>query len=266
MSDIDIVRANLEAALPPGSFWQSKNDFALLLDALAEEMGPFYTDAKKTACIRNVETTNLILDLADEYGVDVFSDLLEAEIRAYTAAAKKGVKEPGAGDLQSALNTAGFDVQVHRNGPTPTSPFTYLGEGIPFMVDGNESSVDGNENAIDGEFEGGEILVNGPIAATLPIYSSVDGHEDMVDGNENAVDGYFTETADFEYQAVLPLDQSRWNNIYFIGGDVTRDPITGEITNIEQADVPADRKTEFETQILKYGPGEGWAGLIINYV
>jgi len=266
MSDTVLIRQHLESSLPPGDFWESKGDFSLLLDGMSEILTDFYANAKQTACIRDVFDTNLILDLADEYGFDIFSTLTDSEIRNLVNAYKVGVKEPGVGDFELALQRAGFDVQVHRNGPTPASPFTFLGTGIPFAVDGNETSVDGNENAIDGTFPGGYILVNGNIFATIPLYSSVDGNENMVDGNELAVDGYFTEVENLEYSIILPVNSDRWNNIYFICGDVTRDGITGEIVAIAETDVPLSRQLEFETLVLKYGPGEGWAGMIINYV
>ena len=265
MSNTDCLLKNLKSSLPPGALWTPKGDSETLFISMAESFEEIYETILNVSKIRFPDDSVRYLDLADEFGVDFFGASTEDDIRLLIRQAQKGVKCPGAGDLQKALNDAGFDVQVHRNGPTSINPASFLGGNIPFACDGNEKSVDGNEMAIDGVLGGGDILVNGSIIATRPLYRACDGNEVMCDGNKYALDGYFESVQDFEYQNVLGNEPDYWNNVYFIGGDVTRNPTTGAIISILQADVPSDMRNEFESLILKYGPGEGWAGMLINY-
>lgn len=261
----ELIRQHLESSLPPGIFWTPYGDLSSLLDALAEVLEPYYQDALNTADIRDPDKSVRILDLADEFAAEFFSNLTEDEIRCLVKAAKKGVTEPGAGDLELALNSAGFPVQIHSNAPVPKDPGSLIGDAIPFMVAGNIQAVAGNKFAQAGTFEGAEILINGLILATVPIVQSVAGNPAMVAGNQAAVAGYFENVQDFEFDFVLPDDPERWNQVYFVGGDAERAP-DGEIITIEPVDIPAERQNEFENFILKYGPGDGWAGLFINYV
>ena len=260
-----LIREHLAASLPPGLFWTPYNDFDLLLEAVSDRLASFYELAIATAAIRRPEDTILSEDLADEYGVEIFSALTDDELRRLLSLSKKGVKEPGLGDLQEALNSAGFDVQIHRNGPTSTNPENFIGENIPAMSAGNETSVADNENAYAGSFGGIDVLINGLIQATIPIVESTAGWENMVADNESAVAGYFEdlETIDFDFD--IGGSDERWNNVYFIGGDATR-ASDGELIEVEYVNILETRKTEFESLVLKYGPAEGWAGLFINYV
>lgn len=262
----ELLKEHLKSSLPPGIFWTPYGDFSSLIDALAERLAPFYEMAVATACIRSPEETYLLDDLIDEYGVEIFSTLTDEEKRALLKLAKKGVKEPGLGDLQVALQSAGFPVQVHRNGPTATNPANFIGDAIPAMVADNESSVADNEDAYAGNIGGIDVLVNGLVQATVPIVEATAGYENMVADNEVAVADYFEdfELVSFGYDLTVD-DATRWNQVYFIGGDATR-AVDGELIDVLYVDIPSERKNEFELLVLKYGPGEGWAGLFINYV
>ena len=264
MSDI-LVKEHLTASLPPGIFWTPYNDFNDLLDAIAEQLYPSFDNAKKTACVRDPEESLRLLDLADEYGAEFFSNLTDTDIIKLVKLAKTGVKCPGAGDMQNALVSAGFDVQVHSNAPKPTNPANFIGPDIPVMVAGNVAAVAGNRIAVAGAFDGVDVLINGRTVGTLPIVSSVAGVNFMVAGNRQAVAGYHTETEKIEFGYELPENEDRWNNVYFIGGDALRTP-DGELYDINFVDIDQTRQNEFENLILKYGPGDGWAGMFINYV
>ena len=265
MSDL-LLQQHLESSLPPGIFWTPYNNLSELLDAITEQLTPYYDSALKTACIRNPEESLRLLDLADEYAAEFFSDLSDENIIKLVKLAKTGVKEPGAGDLQNALVSAGFDVQVHSNAPAPTNPANFIGPEIEIMVAGNETAVADNENAYAGSFGGiDRVLINGETMATVPIVESGADVEWMVADNETAIADYHTETEELEFDYELPENEDRWNNIYFIGGDVTR-TASGELTYIAFVDIDQTRQTEFENLILKYGAADGWAGMFINYV
>lgn len=260
-----LLRQHFESSLPPGLFWIPQNDFSDLIDALVDQFEPFYELAVNTRNIRDAGESDRLLDLADEYAAEFFSNLSDDEIIALVKQAQKGVKQPGAGDLEAALVAAGFPVQVHSNAPFPTNPANFIGDSIPFMVAGNATSVAGNKNAQAGNHAGVDLLINGLVRATIAITLAVAGNQNMVAGNQKAVAGYFEETQEVEFSFLLPSDPDRWNQIYFIGGDETRTG-SGELTDIEFVDIDQERQTEFENLVLKYGPGDGWAGLFINYV
>lgn len=264
MSDI-LIKQHLKASLPPGIFWTPYNNFDELIDAITESLYPSFDNAKKTACVRDPEESLRLLDLADEYGAEFFSNLADADIIKLVKLAKTGVKDPGAGDLQNALVSAGFDVQVHSNAPFPTNPANFIGLDIPVMVAGNATAVAGNRIAVAGAFDGVEVLINGGISATVPIIAAIAGLDYMVAGNQKAVAGYHTEVENLEYGYELPGDEDRWNNVYFIGGDAMR-TASGELYDIDFVDIDQVRQSEFENLVLKYGPGESWIGMFINYV
>lgn len=261
----NLIREHLKSSLPPGIFWTPYNNFSDLLDALTDQLTPYFERAIKTACIRDPQDSERYLDLADEYAAEFFSSLSEQEIRDLTTQMKIGVTEPGAGDLQAALNNSGFPVQVHSNAPKPTNPINFIGDDIPVMVADNIEAVADNENAYAGSFPGVDVLINGLVKATVSVVLSGADVGFMVADNENAVADYYEDTEAAEFSFMLPEDPDRWNNVYFIGGDDDRS-VDGELISIEYVEIPQERQTEFENLILKYGPGDGWCGLFINYV
>ena len=53
--------------------------------------------------------------------------------------------------------------------------------------------------------------------------------------------------------------------VFFVGGDATRDPVTDELTNIEQGFVDSNRRNDLITTILEIMPEMAWCGLIITF-
>ena len=52
--------------------------------------------------------------------------------------------------------------------------------------------------------------------------------------------------------------------VFFVGGDATRDAQSGELTQIEFADVPEARREELRRIIVKYKPIHSWGALLIT--
>jgi hypothetical protein len=221
-------------------------DFRNYINQIYLNLFPFYTN-----CVDKWrDTFGLIQASSDE------------NMRVDIDTAWKAQGGQGADYIQSILNNAGFNVQVHENNP-PIDPDILL-TSIPWMVAGGQFAYAGNDEAVAGR-TGGDLLVNGDIITEVPLYLSFAGASYMVAGNDLAVAGQFDEFEVIQKIYQIPNDPDLWGAFFFIGGDVTRNPVTHEITAIENADIPSDRKSEFLRQILKLKPAQTWAGLFVSY-
>ncbi len=179
--------------------------------------------------------------------------------------------------IQDVLQAAGFDVYVHEwwkpipgrpqggsiNGdvvPQVCNPVTYLDDGVnvSVMQDGGSFSQDGNVDSMDdskGEDKPGYPLVNKIYLNNRTEFYLSDGSINMQEGHWQAMDGL----VDNDQQRKLydiPTDPAFWPYFLYIGGENFPDV----------ADVPLDRKEEFEDLCLKICPAQQWLGLLINYV
>lgn len=272
MSD-NLSRAVFDALFVSGSIGniESGGDLDLLLDGMAENAETVALDIACLSCIRDPFTTPLLSDLEREYGVPTDTRLSDAVRRETLAALVYGLgNNTGSKDnLQNALQAAGFDVQVHENSPA-VDPDIFL-NSVPLMVAGGDNAFAGYEplagppsTAVAG-LTGGYLLVNGRQYTQRPEYDAIAGGDYMFAGNGNAVAGRYIGLIQDEIIYTIPDDPNAWPFFFFVGGDATRDPGTGELTGILKADIPAERQTDFERLILKYKPIHTWAGLIINY-
>jgi hypothetical protein len=170
--------------------------------------------------------------------------------------------------LQSILQDAGFDVQVHENNPK-VDPDNFI-SGLFVMTCGMTTAVCGNDDAYAGK-TGGFILANGflPDSSDLRDYLMVcggDGFDNVTAGQSIAVCGYFEQFIIIPKTYEIPDDSDYWDFVFFIGGDATRDPVTHELTFIETVTIDSSRQSEFEKLILKIKPVNTWAGMLIDYI
>jgi hypothetical protein len=165
--------------------------------------------------------------------------------------------------IQAQLQNAGFNVQVHENNP-PVDPDIFLSSNF-VMVAGGPNAYAGRSDAYAGR-TGGELLVNGPILTNVPSYLSIAGNPNCCCGNAIAYCGYFQKMNTYDKIYSITDDPTYWPFFFFIGGDATRDPVTNELTNIENANVPFNREKEFKNLILKLKPSQTWVGLLNSYV
>lgn len=170
--------------------------------------------------------------------------------------------------LQSVLQDAGFNVQVHENNPK-VDPDIFLSSAF-IMTCGMTTAVCGNDDAFCG-LTGGYVLANGfvPDSSDVRDYLMVcgyDGFDNITCGQSIAVCGYFESFIITPKTYTVPDDSNYWDNIFFIGGDATRDPVTHELTAIETITLDSDRQSEFEKLILKIKPVSTWAGMMVEYV
>ena len=120
----NLMRAVYDALMPPGSVWtpEEAKEFDQLLDGMAENSELVRTFLADLANLRRPSKTTLLDDLEKEFGIVKNENLTNEDRRAQIAAVK--FSKGGTGDkdfLQNALQTAGFEVQVHENDP-PVDP------------------------------------------------------------------------------------------------------------------------------------------------
>lgn len=134
--------------------------------------------------------------------------------------------------LQDVIQAAGFDVYVHEwwvpgtNPPVPRNPVGAL--IFVTAQDGAPIMQDGDPEAQDGNIGAG-------------------GGGGYIIVNDLSSDGGSTP---------IPTDPEQFPYILYFGGEMFG-------TN---ATIPADRKNEFESLLLRIKPAQQWLGLMIEYV
>ncbi len=161
----DLMRAVFDAVMPPGSVWtpEEAKAFDQLLDGMAENSEVVRAFLADLAQIRRPSKTTLLDDLEKEFGIVKNENSSDAERRAQIAAIK--FSKGGNGDkdfLESALQAAGFDVQVHEN-TEPVDP------GL--LLDSEEYATAGHDDNLAVDlisddwplvfFVGGDATLNG---------------------------------------------------------------------------------------------------------
>lgn len=271
MSDA-LMTAVFEALLPDGSVWNPKPGAGL--EQLLEGMGAADENVvdflAALARLRDPATTSILDDLEKEYGIVASTTLTEAERRqALAAIVYQGRSTGSAQNLQSVLQASGFDVQVHENSPA-VDPDLFLNAFFLMFAEGPNAyagfiPAGGPPSTAVAGKTGGFLLVNGFSGEQTPLYLAFAGGPSMVADNAIAISGRFDELQIDPVFYPVSNDPDTWPLYFFVGGDATRN-VAGELTNIETADVPSNRREEFERIILRYKPIHTWAGLIVNYV
>lgn len=265
MSQLNISRALLNSLLPEGPIVTPKIDGDLdkFLDGISLGIENTKLFLKKLADIRNPYNTSILSDLEKEYGI-ITKDNISEEIRIMQLATKI-YETAGTGskdNLENALQRAGFDVLVHSNSPA-VDPAIFLDQAFQLVCGDPLNAFAGDPNAYCGRV-GGYLLVNGAIFTRRPNYLSIGDPLNAFAGDPICMTGYFLSLIKEVKEYEIPDDPDTWPFIFFVGGPATRGG-SGELTDIETADVPSERRQEFENIILSYKPIFTWAGLIINY-
>ncbi len=255
-----------KSLLPKGKAWSVKQggDFDKLLSGSADNHQIVKDFLSQLANIRNPEATLVLDDLEREFGI-LKNPGISEEDRRMTLKSKMFARG-GAGtidDMQNALDTAGFILQVHSNSPA-VDPALFLDQNFQVILNGPNAFI-GREDAFLNR-SGGELLVNGDIFSLSPAYESQANGATSFLGNSSANLGFFINTTQTLLTPPIPTDPDSWPFIFFVGGDATRDPITDELTEIEIAEVDTIRRTELFKIILKIKPIYTWAGLVITFI
>jgi hypothetical protein len=267
-----LSRDVLDILLPEGAFWEpeAEDDYDNLLEGIAENTEAVRLDMDALRNIRNPWMTPMLTDLELEFAVTPISGATEAERRERLAVVmyQRGAL-PTYEFLQGKLRAAGFDVYVYPNSPA-VDPRIFLNEAFN-MVCGD--LLPGGNDAQCGEAEaicaksGGELLVNGDLMENRIDYLVICDEALAQCGEATALagnfSGYVAEPVETAYE--VPADSGYWPLVFFVGGQATFDPVTGEITDIIIASIPQARRTEFRRIILQLKPMFSWAALICVY-
>ncbi len=264
MSQRSVSRAVIDDLLPPGWDIKSDDDLDKLLEGLAENKEVIRLALNKLSKIRNPQKTDYLSDLEKEYGLLTRTNLSEQVRRDRLAVRMFERGGTGSKDnLQTALTRAGFDVQVHENSPA-VDPAIFLVQAFQMVAGDPVNAFAGDPFAYAGQI-GGELLVNGPIFSQRPLYlMEAGGTPTSFAGDPLAYAGYYLDVTKIPITYEIPTDTRDWPLVFFVGGDATRNP-SGELTDIEIAEVPIEREDEFKNIILRYKPVHSWAGLIVIY-
>jgi hypothetical protein len=275
-----IIRAALNALLPPGFAWRPKADAGLdqILDGISDSVD---NDAlpylNSLADIRNPRKTPIFTDLERNYGLQPNDTIsLETRIARLEQRVYQGARVNSIDDVQADLDTAGFDLQVHKNDP-PVDPDLFLGGSFQISAGSDYAYAGFNLGGPILAFAGttastGEILANTPIYGYFPAYEMQAGGSIAYAGysatgiGSEAVSGYFNNYRVEYLDYPIPADSNFWSMIWFVGGDATRDPVTGALTAIDQGQVPLNRQDELKEILLAAKSQGAWAVLIITYV
>lgn len=268
MSDSS-YRPVIDALLPPGPLWVPEVDEDLdnLLNGISDNQILIEEFLSNLAYTRIPEKTPLLDDAEKEWGLIFNPDLTEAERRARLLSAKTAHKNEGTDTfLQEKLRLAGFDVYVYRNDP-PVDPSIFIYDGF-LVVCGGADAICGEADAICGSGgAGGALVVNGDLYLNDLTYSVMCAGTEAICGNAAAVCG--ATNGEITRRLVtypLPATSGYWPLVFFVGGLATRDPVTDELTNIEFAEIPASRRDEIVSLIVKYKPAHSWCGLLVELI
>ena len=257
----DLTRRTIDAILPEGSIWEPAPGLDLdnLLDGIADNWETIRAFLDTLDNVRDPSTTTFLEELEKEFGVFSNASLTEAQRRAQLHPLVYQRSNNGSVDaMQSALDAAGFDVQVHENSPA-VDPAIFLDQAFQMLAAGGNAYA-GRDDAFAGRV-GGELLVNGDLFTTNRQFTAVAGNVYSGDGTTS---GEYSGLEREEVVYEIPTDQGDWPLVFFVGGDATRDG-SGALTAIELAEIPTAQKSEFKRIILRAKPMHSWAGLIIAY-
>lgn len=263
-------RAVINALLPEGAAWEPEveDDYDFLLNGIAENSNVMHSDLDLIRYFRDPARTPILSDLEAEFAVIPVATSTEAERREWLAIVMFRRSElPTYESLEEKLRDAGFDVYVHANDPA-VDPAIFLAQAFQMICDdllpgGNDAQC-GEAEAYCGQI-GGELLVNGEIFEQELDYIVLCDEVLAQCDEATALTGNYNSVNLIPIEYELPAGAGYWPLIFFVGGEATRNP-AGEITNIDIAEIPIERRLEFRRIILKYKPMFSWAGLIVVYV
>jgi hypothetical protein len=285
MSPRSLSRATIDGLLPDGPLWVPEGDegFDNTLNAIAETSEPVRQLLASLADIRNPYKTLIFEDLERNYGFQPNENIsLDIRIRRLARRIYKGgtgvQRVNSVDDIQDDLDAAGFDLQVHKNDP-PVNPQTFLQQAFQISC-GSDFAFCGYNNGVDilafcanyGGLVGEEMLVNTPIYLQSTAFLMQCGGDVAYCGytddgiNIKSVAGYFEGLRQQLLTYPTAIETDLWGKVFFVGGDATRDPVTGELLSIQNGQVDNNRIDELKALILEDKMLGSWCGLLITKV
>lgn len=261
--------------LPKGKAWRltSNKPLRQFFEGLSAAVGPpiklFFDQIWQDIF---PETTRDIASWEDQWGI-VSAGLTEQERRDRLSAVWKAFGGQSPRYIQDTLRGHGFDVYVHewwvpgsepspgtKQCVTPRSPLVYLRReftGKQLGVECNEPLAQCGEffaEAGNGYEPRGYPLVN-RILQTVPDLITLCGEEAMEAGEETALCGNYNDFVTEYQNYIVPSNPDKWPYFLYIGAE--------DITDIAQ--IPSNRREEFEKLCLKICPAQQWLGILVEY-
>lgn len=265
-----LSRAIINVLMPEGAAWEpaAGDDYDLLFDGIAANSEVVMEFLDLLRYLRDPARTPILSDLENEFAVVPAPGSTEAERRERLATVMFRRNElPTYEVLEAKLQAAGFGVYVHANDPA-VDPAIFLNQAFQMtcgdLLPGGNDAQCGEAEAYCGRV-GGELLVNGEFYEQFPNYTIMCDEALAQCGETYAQCGDYDSIVLQEIEYEIPADAGYWPLIFFVGGEATRDPVTNEITDIDIAPIPSERRQEFRRLILRYKPMFSWAGLIVVY-
>lgn len=195
-------------------------------------------------------------------------NLTEQERRDRLDAAWKALGGQSPKYIQDTLRNSGFDVYVHEwwdpNNEPPVNDNTCITPRNPFYVlkdiNGGHTMGDPVITMGSGATMGGDAVLKGYLLVNAEDDISIDmpytmGNPVVTMGGGATmgfIDGFTLTRREFD----IPADVKCWHYILYIGGQNFGDV----------AQIPQDRRLEFEQLCLKICPTQQWLGMIVEYV
>jgi len=235
-----LMRAFLDAVLPPGAIWRPApgGDFDHFLDGLGDNLQATHDAIVQLAYIRDPWRTPFLDELEREYGVTPNAQLSESTRRAYLASVKYGRNRKSTLDtLQRALDDAGLGVggyglMVFANDP-PVDPAPFMGFTYQMYLGGGNTqylgyNTGGITRAFLGVASGGGVwLVNGEPYVPVPNYESLGGAQSYLGYLRSGTTGgyYLGQYYSVSYLPITvasPSDPTTWPCVFFLAAAATR--------------------------------------------
>lgn len=271
-----LSRATIDGLMPEGALWEPQEDEGLdqQLDGVTDTLEATRAVVDSLGDIRNPKKTPVFTDLERNYGISPNENVsLSVRIARLAQKVYQGEKVNSEEDLQSDLDAAGFDLQVHKNDP-PVDPATFLTKSFQITA--------GSDKAFAGYHEGGPILafaasIGGELLVNTPIFTQAPAIEMQAGGafgfagftsdgiNFESTAGYFTQLRKTFLTYDIPTDPIYWGLVFYVGGDAIRDPVTNALLSIESGLVDSNRRNDLTSLILSDKWQATYCGLIINF-
>lgn len=257
-----LMKSFIDALLPKGSIWTPKvaGFFEGLLFGLADAFEIVRLKLAELADIRNAKRTTVLDELERDYGIPFNPALTEAERRAALDSRINAIDNTGSRqELENALQRAGFDLFVYSNSPA-VDPTRFQNDFE--MVAGEDNAFAGEPDAVAGVFLA-ELVVNGEIVISSPVFALTAGDEESFAGELSAV-AEIEQLLESTFEYFLPTNPVAWPFIFFVGGAATFAD-DGSLVSIDFVNIDDDRRLELREIILKYKPAFTWAVLQVTF-
>jgi len=250
---------------PKGKYWTPLpgGNFDKLLGVIGQAYDDQLAVMKSLADMDDPLTANrdLLPEYCDSYGVAKSGLTEDTQISQIRALKFMRQRRCFVQDLQQALEMNGFEgVYVTPNSPEAVKPgyMRPADMSIDFMKSTADPQPDNSHPTQAKTTDDPQPDGSGPIYAKSFMPSPAEGYF-VLNGSDN-MNQFCANCDDFQ-----EIQRKYWGLIFFVSGEVDRDPVTNIITNIHPVTLPDDRRADLHALIAKYKPIHSWACCFIHW-